>query len=187
MNKVVKFILVTIFLILGRVYDVYSTSLYTPNLKNETNIVVKMFDAGWSSILIFQAIMLIAVIALYYYYLFNFRKVNPPKEDLSLKEYVSFFLFYQKDSFSKMFYKLPKNMNGFWAMTGYVATMTLIVASFIVGSSTTALLLSEEYAQFYKSGIPLLLYTIIILIALYFTIQFFRTNYRGYRQSLNVV
>ena len=91
------------------------------------------------------------------------------------------FHFNDKDSFWKIFYKTPRNKSGFIAATGYIVSMTMIFISFIVGASTTFLIISDTYKQFYKLGIPYILFGIIGVLAIFFTDRFYRTEYKKYK------
>ena len=177
MTKDFKFLTLASLIIIGRLYDGITTYLYIPNLSYESNVIVKFLGAGWISLIIIQTILICLVIYSLYYYYFKFNSVQTSEENLTMKQYVSYFYFYDKDSFFKVFYKFPKNKSGFIASTGYVISMTLIYSSFIVGTSTTLLLISDTYKKIYKHGIPCVLYCIMIGLAIYFTMRFFRLEY----------
>ncbi|HKR04830.1 MAG TPA: hypothetical protein VJY62_09355 [Bacteroidia bacterium] len=183
MRKKTKFLVLTILLIVGRIYDVYSTSIYTPDLAHETNIAVKYLGAGWTSVIALQLLVTGLVIFFLHYYFFKFKTIRPDESDLTLKQYISYSLFNDKNSFGKAFYKMPGNKSVLIATTGYITTMTLIAISYIVGTSTTILIMSEDYKRIYKMGIPYLLYCIIGMAAIYFTTRFFQIEYKRYKDG----
>lgn len=169
--------------VLGRAYDVFTTYLYTPDLTNETNILVKYMGAGWTIVLIVQSLLVAITIALLYFYLFRFKLHYPKQKDLNLKQFISYLFFGNTSSFSKVFYKMPNDKNVLLAYLGYIVSATLIASSFVVGTSTTFLLISDSYRQWYKLGIPYLLFAVIIAFAALFTLRFFKIEYRKYRSS----
>jgi hypothetical protein len=182
-NKIVRFIVLALLVIIGRFYDVVTTSLYTPDLDNETNLMVKVLGAGWTSIIITQTVLVSLTIALLYYYSFRFKPNYPTEKNLTLQQFISYLSFNNISSFSKVFYVLPKNMSTILASTGYIVSMTLISVSFIVGTSTTLLLTSDAYKQLYKQGIPTILYGVIVLLAAYFSVRFYKLEYKKYQQA----
>lgn len=183
MKKQTKFLLLSFLLITSRFYDVYTTYLYIPDLKGETNVLVSFLGAGWPIMLFVQILFAGLIIYGLYFYYFKFRKIQPAEKDLNLKQYVSFLHFNDRESFIKVFYALPKNKTILLANLGYVASMTLIVSGFIIGSSTLLLLISEKYKAFYQHGIPALLYCIIILLAAFFTYRFYTIEYHHYKKN----
>lgn len=183
-NKTIKFIILALLVIIGRLYDVTTTYLYTPDLKNETNVLVKFLGAGWTSVIIIQSLLVGLTVYLLYFYFFRFKPNYPADKGLTLKQLSSYLYFNDTVSFSKMFYNTPKNKKTLLASTGYIASMTLLFVSFIVGTSTTFLLLSDSYKKFYRNGIQTSLFIIIGGLAIWFTINFFRIEYKKY-QKLN--
>jgi len=178
-----KFILLALLVIIGRAYDITTTYLYTPDLTNETNILVKFLGVGWTSVLIVQISLTGLTIGLLYFYFFKFSPDRPTDKNLTLKQFISHLYFGDTVSFNKIFYKLPTDKKVLLASTGYIASMTLISVSYIVGTSTTFLLLSDSYKQLYRQGIPYLLYPIIGGLAIWFTIKFFKTEYKNYQSE----
>lgn len=182
-NKVKKrkFVFLSLLVIIGRSFDTTTTYLYTPDLTNETNILVKFLGANWTSVIIIQVLLTGLIIGLLYFYFFKFSPNKPNDKKLTLKQYVSFLYFGDTKSFNKLFYRIPTDKTVLLASTGYIASMTLISVSYIVGTSTTFLLISDYYKQLYRQGIPYLLYLIIGGLAIWFTIRFFRIEYKKYQ------
>ena len=79
MNKKTKFIILAILVALGRFYDVFTTSLYIPDLKNETNIIVSLLGGGWTIVLILQIILTATIIFCLYYYFYKYLALEKPK------------------------------------------------------------------------------------------------------------
>ncbi len=184
-NKMKRFLILSILVIVGRLYDAIATYLYIPDLKNETNILVKILGTGWISIVIFQVILVIVIIYFIYFYIFKYRRIQPIETNLTLKQFASYLYFNNTVSFYKIFYKTPKNKNALFASIGYTVSLTLISVSFIVGTSTTFLLISDSYRNLYKHGIPIILYVLMGIIAIFFAIRFFRYEYEKYNVCQN--
>ena len=143
MQAKMKYYLLCLALLACRVFDITTTAWYTPDLRKESNIVVSQMGGGWAAVMVVQAAVLVLICFLLHYYFFAFRPVRPMEKDLSIKEYVSFFHFYNPSHFAAIFFRLPKNWNGFLSMSGYVGTATLLVASILAGCSTSLLLVSS--------------------------------------------
>lgn len=182
--KTSKFIILSLLVIIGRLYDVTTTYYYTPDLASETNILVKLFGAGWTNIIIIQTVLVVLIIYLLYFYLFQFKPVMPTEKNLTIKQFSSYIYFGDSISFHKMFYRTPKNMNTLFASLGYIVSLTLISISFIVGTSTTFLIISQSYRKIYKQGIPFFLYGLILGLIVLFTIKFFKIEYKKYKQKI---
>jgi len=135
-------------------------------------------------VIIVQVILTGLTIGLFYFYLFKFSPPMPTNKNLTFKEYISHLYFGNTTSFNNIFYKIPSNKQVLLASTGYIVAMTLVSVSYIVGTSTTFLLISDNYKQLYSQGIPYLLYTIIVGLAIWFTIKFFRTEYKKHQIEL---
>ncbi|MDD2385710.1 MAG: hypothetical protein PHP52_02895 [Bacteroidales bacterium] len=180
-----KIIVLAVLVIISRLSDIISTYLYIPDLRGETNILVKFLGAGWVSIIIIQSLLVGVSVYLLYYYLFKFKPNYPTEKGLTLNQFASYLYFNDTSYFGKLFYKTPKNKNVFFASIGYVVSMTLITVGFMVGTSTTLLLLSDTYKQLYKNGIPTLLFVLTGVSALWFYYRFFSIEYKKYKQYIN--
>lgn len=183
-GKTKKFLLLSVLIIVGRTYDATTTYLYTPDLANETNILVKFSGANWTGVMAIQLLLTGLTIGLLYFYFFKFVPNRPIDKNLTLKQFVSYLYYGNTHSFHKLFYKLPTDKRVLLASTGYIASMTLLCISYIVGTSTTLLLVSSRYRQLYQQGIPYLLYVLIGALAIGFAVKFFQTEYKKYRNGL---
>ena len=177
--------ILSLLIIVGRLYDATTTYLYTPDLTNETNVLVKLFGAGWTSFVIIQITLVVIMIYLLYFYLLKFKPDTPPEKNLNIKQFVSYLFFNDTVSFHKMIYKIPKNKKTLFASIGYIVSMALISISFVVGTSTTFLIISDNYKNIYKQGIAYVLYGIMVGLIIYFTIRFFKIEFSKYKQPDN--
>ena len=181
-NRIYRnFILICCLLLISRSYDFVTTYLYTPDLKNETNFLVKVFNLNYYGLFLIQISLLCFVIYCFYFY--TFKKYEIPKANvLTLKEFIPFFHFKKREKFIAFLYKQPILPSILYSV-GYIVTFSLIFVGFIVGTSTLFLLLSEEYRKVYKFGGAYALYIILVLIVLYFTYKFYK---KEYFKSINI-
>jgi hypothetical protein len=170
-----KFIFLSTLLILTRYADAQTTYLYTPDLAKEGNPLVSILGFGWAASIIVQLIGL--SIAIYSLWVYSFRAVKTPaiSSNIPLTQFISLFHFNNRDSFLKLFYKLPTNKNSLMYSMGYIFTYSLIFFSIIVSISTTLLLVSKDYRNLYSAyRIPVYLYLLVILIIIYFSKRFYK-------------
>jgi len=162
-------------MVITRFYDVFTTYLYIPDLKGETNPMVSVFNFGWAGSLITQILVLGLVTYTTYIYYFKPIETMEVEEKTTLTTFISIFHFNTKNDFLKLFYKLPTTKYSLLYSTGAIVSKALIVISFMVGSSTTLLILNERYRTLYREyNIPILLYLIIIIIIMAFTVDFYK-------------
>jgi hypothetical protein len=171
-NTKTKFFILAGLVLITRFYDVYTTSLYTPDLNKESNPVVKWLGAGWHTMITLQIVLSLLIISCLYFYMFRYKPELPSEKGLKLSECSSYLLYGDKKSIHKLFYKLP-DRNSLIASTGYVGAMVLITTSMMVGTSTLMLLLSDSYLRLYKQGIPYLFYVVMVCLTVYFYRRFF--------------
>ena len=181
MGKKARFLLLILVIIIGRLFDAYTTLLYTPDLKKEGNPIVHIFGGGWNAIIVVQILVVALVVYGLYFYAFIFRTVIPSETGLTFKEYISYFCFMEKDSFHKLWYKPLTYKPGLMAVFGYVTTGTLIFASYMVGISTTCLIFIPAYKPYYRMGVPYLLLVVSVTAMLGFVYRFFKGEYAKYR------
>lgn len=181
MNKITKFLLLSILLLTGRFYDVYTTRLYTPSLEQELNPVVQYLGAGWTVMIVIQILLSLLIIGCLYFYMFMFHPHFPLQPGLNRKQIISYMLYRDTASFKMILYKLPQNKHTVIAATGYVGTYVLIIISYIVGTSTVLLLCCNSYRKIYAQGIPFLFYGVIIVLTAFFYYRFFGRYFQKYK------
>lgn len=171
----IKFIYLTALLLLTRVTDLLTTYCYTPDLKKESNPLVLILGFGWTGIILVESIGLAIII--YALWVYSFKTVQVPKYTgkISMKNLISLFYFGDQNSFLKLCYKLPTIKNSLLYSTGYIITYSLIGISILISCSTSLLLLYKNYQSCYAIYyIPALLYSLCILIPIFFSIRFFK-------------
>jgi hypothetical protein len=172
-----KFIVLLILLLSSRFLDAYTTYVHIPDLSTELNPVVSIFGKGWTGLLVIHNLVLALLIYCLWVYCFKKMDIKPFEKPVSLKQFVSLFYFNNPDSFAKIFYKLPTNKYSLAYSFGGALVKSVITISFIVGTSTTFLILSEQYRQFYRIyKIPVFLMILMVGIVLFQSIQFFKNE-----------
>lgn len=175
-----QFYFLSALFITGRLFDIITTALFTPNLDREANPIVSLLGANWTIIILLQITFCAFIIyGLYLHYKTEIKQPTIP--NLRFHEYISQLNFNHSNSFHKKFYTIPKNKTFFIVHTGFVLTQTLIISSFLVGLSTSFLLTSTSYRAFYNHGMVYFIYSGMIGLAIYFSIQFYRKSYHEYQ------
>jgi hypothetical protein len=150
----VKFWFILLLMVSGRAFDITTTYLYTPDLAHETNIVVNSFHMNIAASIMFQFAVL--CIVTYFLYVNCFKKVTI------------------EPGWGKMLFASDR-ITSLYTL-GYIIPRSLIVISFIVGTSTTFLILSPAYKELYRHGGSIALYVICVVTIIFYTMRFYRVN-----------
>ena len=172
-----RFIFLATLLILTRYADAQTTYLHTHDLENEANPLTSFFGLGWTGLIIFQVFGLAFLI--FSLWIYSFKSVDTPtfNKNISTTKFISLFHFGDTKSFGKLFYKLPTNKNSFLYAIGFIMTFSLITISILISASTTFLILSEKYRNFYSEfKIPVILYSVCFFIILFWTKHFYKNE-----------
>jgi len=162
-------------LFVSRFFDIFTTYKYIPNLEGEKNPLVSVFKLNWTGTLIIQILVLLILIYTVYIYCFKTIKTQKLDDKTTLKQFISIFHFGNPNDFSKLFYKFPNNKYSLIYSIGAIVSKGLIIFSFLVGTSTTMLIVSEEYKNIYKEyNIPRILYFLSIGIMIIIAIDFYK-------------
>ena len=170
MSKVNSFVLLAVLVILTRLGDLYTTYLVTPDLAEETNILVTQLDFGWPAFALSNALLTSLVISLAYYYHFRYRpaKVVGAK---SVTTYLSLAYFGDVHKFKHLFHQWPtQNQYMQLCHIGYALPRGVIVMSLLLMTNNwlnlqdgqySSLLRTYPYLSFFKQVIyvsPLLFF-----------------------------
>jgi len=161
MNKKLKFILTTLWILLSRSFDAYCTYLYTPDLSREANPLVTMGGIStWTTLLIILSILTIYVIYAYYISVFKPMKLLPVEKGYSFSNMIAYVYLGRKDKWPAIFYKLPNSLKRFNNYMGHLFTKCLVYAGII----STIMWLLLNHTEFYKSiHSPTLIYSILVI------------------------
>lgn len=181
-KKKLEFFLLTFLIVITRCWDLIATSVVTPDLERETNPLVSIFGQGWTTLIIFQIILVSIIIVLNYYSLFRIKSCYPSQKGYSYKEFITYYYFGKRRNLIEMIYKFPQDKSTLIKLLGYVVPRALIVVSIFISASSTFLIISADYAEFYRVARPYY-YIVLIAIAILFTILFFKREYSIYQKN----
>jgi hypothetical protein len=176
MKKIIKFISITVWIIISRAYDVYATSQFTPDLSKEANPLVSIFGLNWGPLLFI--ITGILLYTFYTLYINTFKKYDllPAEKGLKFSEFMTYVYLGKKDSWLSILYKFPKDIKRLNYLMGYWLSRTLVFA----GILSTVMWLLINYTDFYypKFHRTAVLYSILIIGALVIWIDFYKKLYK---------
>lgn len=167
----------TTLLILSRVSDFYSTSLWffePDGMKNESNPLTRFFGVGWNGLVFVNIILVIFIIWSYYQYAFRYQPIILENCPTDFKTFVSRLYFSNDSSFYKIFYSLPKNKAVSSFHFGYILIRMVTFAS--------VLATIHNLCQYYNVGIYNTFRSIVIrphyVIFALILLSFFYFQYR---------
>jgi len=191
--KNIKFISVMFLLLFARGCDFYSTSLWIfqeNGLEGEMNPLTQHFGVGWNGLVLANVAVLLLVGFCYYIYVFKYKMNNnlelKPKKAL---EYVSILYYGSKNKLWKLFYKVPKNRTVAIAHTGYIATWSIIIASFLAMAHTMLIFYGNYYYNSFMESIEysmVVFYGIAFSPLIYFSIRLYKIEFKEYQKLKSV-
>lgn len=159
MRKSLKFILVTVWILVTRSYDAWSTFQYTPDLSREANPLASVFGLGWSPILLIVGVLCLYSIFAFYKSMFEEYAFLPSEKDLNFSEFTTYLYLGEKARWTEALYKLPSSWKRLNHYLGRYLTRCLVFVGFV----STAMWLGIWYSEFYKEAhSAVLIYSIII-------------------------
>lgn len=135
------------------------------------------------TVIIFQMILVTAVIIINYYSLFKIKNSYPSQKGYSFKDFITYYYFGEKRSLIKMVYKFPNNKSVLIKALGYILPRSLILISVFISLSSTLLIVSSEYQKFYVAARPYY-YVVLIAIVSVSYLLFFKKEYTIYQKIL---
>lgn len=182
MNNKVKFTITTIWILLTRGYDAYSTYQYTPDLSNEANPLVSILGFNWTPLLIVVGVL--SLYAIYCYYETTFRNYDlyPEEKGYSLSHFVGYLYLGKKQEWISLLYKFPKDLKRLNHFMGHLLTKFLVFAGFL----STLMWLLLNYSEFYNEiHSAKMIYSILILGSILISYLWFLKNYKEYQTATN--
>jgi hypothetical protein len=151
MSKVSSFMLIVASVLLTRLGDLYTTYLATPDLAEETNILVTQLGFGWPAFAISNAVLTGIVIFSAYYYYFMYRPAKVVGAE-NVSEYLSLAYFGDKNRFSDLFYRLPaRNRLMQLGHIGYAFPRGVIVMGLLLMSNNLLNIQDGQYSSFLRT------------------------------------
>jgi len=180
MKKMLKFILVSAWILLSRSYDAYATYQYTPDLAHEANPLVSFLGFGWTPLLLLIGVLTIAIIYAYYKSVFKPFNLHPKTADYTYSEFVGFVYTGKKQAWYSLLFKLPNSLKRFTYFMGNVFTLCLAFAGVI---STIMWLLINYVPAYMEIHTAKLIYGIIIIGCIIIHQWWFSAQYKLYKQT----
>ncbi len=178
MRKLIKFISITVWIIISRAYDVYATWQFTPDLSKEANPLVSIFGLNWGPLLFI--IIGLLFYTFYALYINTFKKYDllPAEKGLKFSEFMTYVYLGKKDSWFSILYKFPKDKRRLHYLMGYWLSRALVFAGIV----STIMWMLINYTDFYypKFHKTAVLYSILLIGALIIWIDFYKKLYKKY-------
>jgi hypothetical protein len=180
MKNSTKFIVVSTWIILTRIYDAYCTYQLTPDLDKESNPLVSILGMSWLPLLIVIGVLTLYTIYAYYQRLFAFVDFFPVEKRLNFSEFVGYTYLGKKAHWTVLFYKFPKDIRRFNLFMGILLSKSLIIAGFI---STFMWILIRNTSWYPPLHHPAIIYSLLIFCCLMVNYFWYLKAYKNYQNS----
>lgn len=177
MRQSTKFTITVIWILFSRSYDAFCTYRLTPDLSKEANPLASVLRLGWTPILLIIGLLICYAIYAYYKATFQPKKLMPPEKGYTFSQFTAYLYLGKKDSWTAMFYKLPKEISRFNQYMGVVLTKCLVFVGFVSTIMWLLINYTEYYARYHSAT---MIYTIIIIGGTYIIYKWNREMYKGY-------
>ena len=182
MTKKSEFWLLSLALVLSRLLDIVLTYRITPDLKYEANPLVQFAGLGWSILLLINLLVVLVSILLLAYSDKNNLSLFPKQQDYQFKEFISHYLYNERDSFHKIYFVVPYNRSAILHFYGYLLVRTLIAWSLCIVTHNFCLLTWKAYRGFVVAHHTwAYLYLLLLPLTLFFFWKFFYNEFQVYR------
>ena len=179
--KILKFLIILLWILFSKSYDAYCTYLHTPNLSKEANPLVSVLGLNWFLLLI--VIGSLTIYTCYTLSLISFKpiKLYPLEKGYSFSNFIAYMYFGKKSSWLSILYRIPPIRNKRFHYTfGNIFVRYLVFAGIV---STVMWLLinnSEYYREIHNH---LVIYGILISGTFIILYNYYRTNYNKYQEQ----
>jgi len=177
--KTLKFLIILLWILFSKCYDIYCTYLHTPDLSTEANPLVSILGFNWFWLLI--VIGALTMYTCYTLYLISFKpiKLYPLDKGYSFSNFIAYMYFGKKSSWLSIIYRVPPMRNKRFHYTfGNIFVRYLGFAGIV---STVMWLLinnSEAYRVIHNH---LVIYGILISGTFIILYNYYKTNYNKYQ------
>ena len=177
--KKLKFLIILLWILFSKCYDIYCTYLHTPDLSKEANPLVSVLGLNWFWLLI--VIGSLTIYTCYTLYLISFKpiKLYPLEKGYSFSNFIAYMYFGKKSSWLSIIYKVPPIRNKRFHYTfGNIFVRYLVFAGIV---STVMWLLinnSEAYRAIHNHFV---IYGILISGTFIILYNYYKTNYNKYQ------
>jgi hypothetical protein len=165
-----------------RFLDLYFTYRYTPNLTNEWNPIVSLFNMSWPGFIVIQFCIVIFVSLLMFFY-FNRETVEDIQNDLSFNDFVYFYFFGKLRPWPHRIFSVPTNLKRHLVFDGFVfMVVTITVSIFAIIHNLLLVERVELYIGFVSRYHKIYFPICFILPTLISAYLFFGNEYNQYRR-----
>jgi hypothetical protein len=177
--KTLQFLIILLWILFSKSYDIYCTYLHTPDLSKEANPWVSVLGMNWFWLL--MVIGLLTIYTCYTLYLISFKpiKLYPLEKGYSFSNFIPYMYFGKKSSWLAIIYRVPPIRNKRFHYTfGNILVRYLVFAGIV---STVMWLLinnSEAYRVIHNH---LVIYAILISGTFIILYNYYKTNYNKYQ------
>ncbi len=176
-----EFWIISFSLVFVRAIDAFLTYTITPDLTHEGNPLVTLANQGWTTLLIVN-LLVVSLSILLLHYSIRFPADSYPREsDYSFQEFISYFLYNDKESFHKIYFFVPYNKRAILSFCGFLFPRVFISWSLLIIIHNLGMINSSIYLH-YNLYWNLWLYVYIFLVPLtfYYFWKYFRNEYNKY-------
>lgn len=178
MAKILRFTTVTLFIIVTRTYDAYSTFIYTPDLSQEANPLVSILGFNWTPLLIVLVILTCYVVYAYFMTTFRPMQLAPIEKGYGFGDFLGYLYTGKRQSWTSLFYKLPNSLARFNQFMGTLMTKSLVFAGLV----STVMWLLLNYTTFYpKIHTTKAIYVILIIGSSLIILQWAKKMFTEYQ------
>jgi len=177
--KILKFLIILLWILFSKSYDAYCTFQHTPYLSKEANPLVSLLGFNWFWLLL--VIGLLTIYTCYTLYLISFKpiKLYPQEKGYSFSNFIAHMYFGKKSSLLSIIYKFPSIKDERFHYTfGNIFVRYLVFAGFV---STIMWLLinnSELYKDIHNAFV---IYGILISGTFLIVYNYYKANYNKYQ------
>ena len=102
--KILKFLIILLWILFSKCYDVYCTYLHTPDLSKEANPLVSVLGFNWFWLLLVIGILTIYTCYTLYLILFKPITLYPQEKGYSFSNFIAYMYFGKKSNVLSMLY-----------------------------------------------------------------------------------
>lgn len=179
-----EFWFISFSLVFVRAIDAFLTYSITPDLSHEGNPLVSLANQGWTALIIANLIVVVLSIILLHYSIRFPTNSYPEKGNFSFKEFISYFLYNDQNSFYKIFFFVPYNKKVILNFCGYLFPRVFISWSLIIIFHNLGIMHSNQYLLInHDWNLWIYIYMFLIPITFFYFWKFFRIEYLKYLKS----
>jgi hypothetical protein len=181
MKRIMKFTLLTTWIIFSRVVDLYATARFTPDLKQEGNPLVTLGGLSWTPLVIIVTCLVAYSIYALYISIFKEYKILPTEKGLNFGKFFAYIHLGQNDHWTSVMYKLPNDPMRWTHLIGY-----LLPSAFAFAGIVTTLMwifinyIPGFYTSYYKLNV---VYLIILIGTIIIWTRYYSRLYIKYKLS----